>query len=98
MVFLLFGWLEGEVIVVKTSCIMMTSGLFEAVRTQIIVDAVVDICKSSCRRARRILFHAAPVVSQVVDSGFHDVEQHLSMNLHFRNIQEQSNCMVTTVT
>ena len=98
MVFLLFGWLEGEVIVVKTSCIMVTTGLFEAVCTHIFVDAVVDICKSSCRRARRILFHAAPVVSQVVDSGFHDIEQHLSMKKHFRNTQEQSNCMVTTIT
>ena len=83
MAFLLFGWSEGKVIVVKTSCIMTTSGLLEAVRTQTIVDAVVDICKSSCRRARRIVFHAGLVVSQVVDSGFHDIEQHLSMQQTF---------------
>ena len=72
--------------------------LVEAVRIQIIVDAVVDICKCSCRRARRMVFHEALVVSQGVDSGFHDIEQHLSMTKHFRNTQEQSNCMVTTVT
>ena len=83
---------------VKKSCIMMTSGLLEAVRTQTIVDAVVDIFKCSCRRARRIVFHAGPVVSQVVDSGFHDIEQHLSMKKHFRSTQEQSKCIITTVT
>ena len=66
--------------VVKISHLVMTSGLFEAVRAQIIVDAIVDICKYSCRFARRILFQTAPVVPQVVERGFHDMEQHLGMS------------------